>query len=125
MSETILNIGYYLIRILGVWVLCNINCEYRNFKWGHKFIKCFDAQTLFQLIFTILQSRKNTYFLGAITYIGYLCSIISTLAMVGATLISIFINLRYVFDTAFICCGILNIVGALIQGLDSFLNRIS
>lgn len=125
MLELVLHIGRYLIRIIGIWVLCSTNCEYRNYKWGHKFIKGFDAHTPFQLVFTILQSERNTYFIGAITYIGYWCSIISTIAMVGATIVSVYnADLWYVFETAFIWCVILNVAGCLIQLLDSFINRI-
>ncbi|MPN48981.1 hypothetical protein SDC9_196594 [bioreactor metagenome] len=51
MGELFIHIGRYLFRILGVWLFCSINCEYRNYKWGHKYIKAFDARTLFQLIF--------------------------------------------------------------------------
>lgn len=126
MSELIIHIARYLPRILGVFVFCSINCEYRNYKWGHKYIKAFDAQTPFQLIFTILQSRKDTAFPGMITYIGYWCSIISTIAMIGTIIVSVCnVDLWYVFDTAFTACIALNLAGFLIQAFDSILNRIS
>lgn len=125
MLNSLLLIGRYVIRVLALWVLCSINCEFRNYRWGHKYIKAFDAETPFQFIFTILQSRKDTAFLGAITYVGYYCSIISTIAIIGTVAISVVNNnLWYVFDTAFIVCAALNLVGFLLQVFDSVLNRI-
>jgi len=125
LPEILSRIGFYGIRFLCLWGIGSINCEYRNYRWGHKFIRAFRAKTVFQWLFTLLHSRKDTVLPDAVTYIGYWSCVISAAAMLGALVFPVQnADQRALFDYSFIACAFLNLAGMLLQAADSILNRL-
>jgi len=114
-------LGFAFIYL--VWVVCCVNTEYTYFSKGYLFTKAFKANTKFQCIFTYLHKDAHPVDRNKLTYIGYICSIISTVAMLTAASISLNSiitdgNGHELFIWTTSACVLLNISGILIKDID-------
>lgn len=114
----------------GVFVVCNIACEYRNYSGGHKFVKAFKAESFFQRKLAVLQQSKDIKKgdVGKITYIGYIFSIlcgVTAIFVIPFSTIMIFFNHKIGFGMYIYWCRgalVLGVLVFLIQLIDSLLN---
>lgn len=124
---------WYLILIIGifsVFVFCNVACEYRNYRTGHRYIKSFNTTSTFQRLFTILQRSAdiNEWDMKKITHIGYVVAILCTATAVFTvpfSCIMFFFNRNIAVWTYLYWCGgclAVSLLAFIVQVLDSILN---
>lgn len=124
---------WYLIIIIGIFsvlVFCNVACEYRNYRTGHRYIESFNTTSTFQRLFTILQRSAdiNERDMKKITHIGYVVAILCAATAVFTipfSCVMIFFNRNIAVWTYLYWCGgclAMSLFASIVQVLDSILN---
>jgi hypothetical protein len=123
----------FILILLGSWSGLSLGCEYRNYRYGHLFVKAFYAHGWYQKIFTFFQLRKNIKEddIGKLTYIGFTGVVISTIAaffVIPYTIYKYFSigyeAAKYPYDLWFLFNAIWGILAMILQGIDSIINHL-